>query len=140
MKKSILAAITITLALLAVHSAQASECRFPYDLSEDEGVIELRSKAIDEKSKLTSLQKHQVIETALAFDEQLDLRSNDDVETAIRMMQEYSEAGDISYIVFEFEGVVYTEVEMYPGGNPFGVIFKGAKAIAQRHDGDIICN
>jgi len=133
---SAIAAITISPVI-----ASADECRFPYDLSEDGGVKHLRSFPIKLDTQLTRLQKQQVVITAnrLMADSGYDDIVYDNARFAIEALHEASEAGDITYFVFKLEGEIYSSVQIYPGGNPYGVIFQGTQAVGERHDGDVVC-
>ena len=113
-------------------------CYFPYDLSEEAGVEDLRSFGIKSAEGLTSLQAFQVVTTANRRSDAY-IFATEDLGAAIRTLRADSEAGDLIYSVFRYRGVVYSKVEIFPGGNSFGVIFKGSTVIATQNDGDVTC-
>lgn len=129
------------IALLMTLAAQMSfaahnSCSFPYDLSEDDGVQSVRSFSINHKTKLTALQEAQLrIMDARNPDE----TSDGTLSGIIDSLKDASEAGDLVYEIFRFEDKVYSIIKIYPGGNPYGVIFQGTKVIAELHDGDVVC-
>jgi hypothetical protein len=140
MLKSLLVVALLFTAQVA--SASAPTCpAFPYDLSEEEGVKELRTLSIDQESKLTALQAEQLIQTAKWY--KSEYKGSDEqpmtAQEAIAYLADSSEGGDILITVFKFEAKVYTIVQAFPGGNPYGLVFKGRTALAERTDGDVTC-
>ena len=127
--------------LLSFSALATPVCDFPYDLSEDEGVRELSNVGIDSTTRLTRLQGKQIIESAKRVSQILEIPvpENVDVKWAIDVLSSDSESGDLSMIIFRFRGVVYTLVQYYPGGNPYGYVFKGIEVVARRTDGDLVC-
>lgn len=117
-------------------------CDFPYDLREEDGVRELSTKQITHSTRFSSLQKLQIIESAkrvLRYN-RLTLPRRMSLERAIDELTLDSEGGDAYLNVFRYKGIVYTEIVYYPGGNPYGYVFKGAKVVARRTDGDLLCD
>jgi hypothetical protein len=112
-------------------------CDFPYDLSEDEGVQEVSWTGIDASSRLSALQKKQIIITAKRYAERAPRTMT--LAMAIDLLSDNSEGGDLSYMVFRFKGKTYNLVQHYPGGNPYGLVFKGTEIVAERTDGDLNC-
>jgi hypothetical protein len=136
MKKLILGLVLIGLSQAAFAKSPTKKCPWPYDL---EGVKVVRSFAITEKSKLTELQKWQVLRTA---DRVMNIDEHDsytNIKQAIKDLRENSEGSEVNYSVLRFEGKTYAEIELYPGGNPYGAIFAGDTVVAERQDGDLIC-
>ncbi len=121
--------------LFSVATMAAPVCDFPYDLAEEEGVVELRSLSIEPSTTLTALQQKQVITTASKF-----AGRNLSLKAAIKSLKNNSEGGDLTLMIFSFKGVVYSIVEYYPGGNPVGLVFKGTEIVAERQDGDMVCD
>lgn len=117
-------------------------CDFPYDLAEEDGVRELTSMSITKTTRLTRLQKLQVTETARRslIEAEVQIPARFGITQAIESLSENSEGGDVYLTVFRFKGVVYTIVQYYPGGNPYGYVFKGATVVARRTDGDLLCD
>ena len=116
--------------------AQNMACELPYDL---EGVQELRSFAVTATSSLTPLQNAQVRATAERWAVQMDYDEYTSFEHSIQAMKGDSEGEELNYTVFRYNGAVFTQVILYPGGNAYGVIFQGKKLLAEQRDGDIIC-
>lgn len=112
-------------------------CDFPYDLSEDEGVTDLRTIVVTPATRLTSLQKAQVITTAKRYANSAPRTMT--LPMAIKELMRYSEAGDVFITIFKFKNTVYSIVEHYPGGTSLGLVFKGTKIVAERSDGDLNC-
>jgi hypothetical protein len=120
--------------------AFALQCpAFPYDLSEEKGVRELRSFRIDESTSLTALQAKQVLATAEWSAKYNGVPAPTTSAEAVKFLAEGSEGGDIYYLVFRFDSKLYVRVTSYPGGNPYGLVFSGETAIATVQDGDVDC-
>jgi len=134
MKSLILTAFTM---LFSLSVFAEPVCDFPYDLSEDEGVRDLRTVVVTDSSRLTSLQKTQIIITAKHYAARVPRTMT--IDMAIESLRGNSEAGDLYYRVFRFKNTLYTMVEYYPGGNSFGLVFKGTEIVAERTDGDLNC-
>lgn len=133
-------ALSLLVSVLANVAFAAPVCpAFPYDLNEEEGVRELRSFGIDEETELTALQATQVLQVAQWMAKNNDEAAPKTTAAAVKYLAEGSEGGDISYLVFKFENVIYVQVVSYPGGNSYGLVFKGSTAIAERTDGDVTC-
>lgn len=131
MKKLILTLFVV----MASAAADADEfgC-LPYDL---EGVQEISAKEITNESQLTSFQAYQVRETAKSYP-YVELRS-EKTQVAINALRDESEGRELNYTVFRYKGQLYTEVVLYPGGNAYGLVFKGNKLFAIQGDGDFAC-
>ncbi len=131
---------SLILALAALFSMNVFAepvCDFPYDLSEDEGVTDLRTIVVMPTTRLTSLQKTQIITTAKHYANTTPRTMT--LPIAIKELMRNSEAGDVYIKIFKFKNTVYSIVEHYPGGNAFGLVFKGTKIVAERTDGDLNC-
>ena len=117
-------------------------CDFPYDLSEESGVRELSTKQITPSTRFSSLQKLQIIESAkrILRDNRLPVPRGMRLQDAINELTLDSEGGDAYLNIFRFKGIVYTEIVYYPGGNPYGYVFKGSRVVARRTDGDLLCD
>ena len=135
MKSLILTAFTM---LFSLSVFAEPVCDFPYDLSEEEGVRDLRTVVVTENTQLTSLQKSQIIKTATHYTDRAV--RNMTIKMAIKSLMSNSEGGDLYYRVFKFKNVVYSIVEHYPGGNAFGLVFKATEIVAERTDGDLNCS
>lgn len=137
--KKLFILMTVLLSL-GVHAAPV--CDFPYDLSNDEGVSDLRSIAVTSSTRLTALQEKQVIATAVKFAKEAGelVPARPTLRWAIKNLAMNSEAGDVSISIFRFRGVVYSIVEIYPGGNAYGFVFKGLEIVSRRSDGDLVCD
>jgi uncharacterized Fe-S cluster-containing radical SAM superfamily enzyme len=129
--------IFVLVALFSMNVFADPVCDFPYDLSEEEGVRDLRTVVVTENTRLTSLQQTQIIITAKHYSERVPRTMT--IKTAIKSLMSNSEGGDLYYRVFKFKNVVYSIVEHYPGGNAFGLVFKGTEIVAERTDGDMNC-
>ncbi len=112
-------------------------CDFPYDLSNEEGVVDLRTVVVTPDTRLSSLQKSQIIITARHYANPAPRTMT--LAMAIESLMSNSEGGDLYYKVFKFKNKVYTMVEHYPGGNAFGLVFNGTEIVAERTDGDLNC-
>lgn len=134
MKSLILTAFTM---LFSLSVFAEPVCDFPYDLSEEEGVRDLRTVVVTENTRLTSLQKSQIIITARHYSNPAPRTMT--IAKAIESLMSNSEGGDLYYRVFKFKNVVYSIVEHYPGGNAYGLVFKGTEIVAERTDGDLNC-
>lgn len=132
--KALFLALTV---LFSMNVFAEPVCDFPYDLSEEEGVRDLRTVVVTENTRLTSLQKSQIIKTATHYTDRAV--RNMTIKMAIKSLMSNSEGGDLYYRVFKFKNTVYTMVEHYPGGNPYGLVFKGTEIVAERTDGDLNC-
>jgi hypothetical protein len=105
------------------------------DSADDFSLSNEKSSALTMKSQLTALQKKQVIVAADSMD---DLTAKE----ALSWLIESSEAGDVSYETGEFEGQLYDVVRYYPGGNPYGTVFKKGEVTPLAHiqDSDLVCH
>lgn len=119
-------------------SAQArtelgSQCGL-IDFADDFELSEDLSLDLTENSKLTPLQKKQVLAT-------VDSNEPISVKEALKWLVESSEGGDVYYSSGKFEGRAYQVVKYYPGGNPVGAIFKkgSTRPLAFISDSDILC-
>lgn len=121
--------------LFSLNVMASPVCDLPYDLAEEEGVVEISTTVITKAAGLSKLQKNQIIATAKRYTG----KNRVTITAAINDLMENSEGGDLYYKVFKFKNVRYTMVEYYPGGNPYGVVFKGLEAVAHRTDGDLNC-
>lgn len=128
----------LLLTFFSVSSFADTVCDFPYDLSEDEGVEEISSSGVDNSTKLSALQKNQIIITAKKLIES-KIPEKTNIKWAINELASNSEGGDITYIIFSYQGKIYNLVQSYPGGNPYGLVFEGKKPVAARTDGDVSC-
>lgn len=133
MKSLILALAT----LFSMNVFAEPVCDFPYDLSEEEGVVELQTTVVTETTRLSSLQKSQIIMTAKRYAERVPRTMT--IAMAIESLMSNSEGGDLYYKVFKFKNKKYNLVQYYPGGNPYGLVFKGTEIVAERTDGDLNC-
>ena len=134
MKSLVLTAFTM---LFSLSVFAEPVCDFPYDLAEEEGVVELKTTVVTETTRLSSLQKSQIIITAKRYAERAPRTMT--ISMAIKDLMENSEGGDLYYKVFKFKNKKYNLVQYYPGGNPYGLVFKGTEIVAERTDGDLNC-
>lgn len=133
------AASTTAVAAPKALAAKPACPEFPYDMTEEEGVKQLRHADIYETTRLTPLQGHQMLATAKWYSQMWNEPTLTDAASAVKFLKEGSEGADLYYKVFRYQGVVYTQVLFYPGGNPYGLIFKGRHALAAQTDGDVGC-
>jgi|GEM_PF-6243790 len=129
--------IFVLVALFSMNVFAEPVCDFPYDLSEEEGVNELRTFVVTKTTRLTSLQKSQIIITAKHYAQPVPRTMT--IAMAIESLMSNSEGGDVYFTLYKFKNTVYSVVEHYPGGNPYGLVFKGTKIVAERTDGDLNC-
>ena len=96
-------------------------------------------------SELPTLTKQQVIITAKDLTQgptglatEIDIKNAIDAVTVLR---ENSESGDVYIKYYDVKRLAVTEVLLYPGGNPVGIIFKtGSKRIhAENGDDTVTC-
>lgn len=132
--KSLILALT---ALFSMNVFAEPVCDFPYDLAEEEGVIELKTTVVDATTRLSKLQESQIIITAKRYAERAPRTMT--IQMALKELMDNSEGGDLYYKVFKFKNKKYNLVQYYPGGNPYGLVFKGTEIVAERTDGDLNC-
>lgn len=91
---------------------------------------------------LTQAEAAQVIATANIFATSWGETIAPTVEAAIAYLMDASESEDLYIFKPTINGVAYTFVEHFPGGNPYGVFFLGDTnvEIAQMHDSDVVCS
>lgn len=102
--------------------------------SADEFEVHGSSLKLSEKSKLSTRQGLQIKAT---LEDGANLTDNE----ALAALIESSEGGDVYYQTGKFESKSYEVVRYYPGGNPYGAIFKqgSTKPLAFIQDSDIVC-
>lgn len=152
--------MTLTAIAMIVTSAQAAERRLPKrqiqwgsqcGLTDEYGSDQwkeigkgynLSGRANeDETQNLPTVIKQQLIITA---NRGLDVEHTDPVRSskeAIAYLREASEGGDLYVSHFEYNGNEFTQVLLYAGGNPNGLIFaKGTThAVGIISDSDVQC-
>ncbi|MGZ3711618.1 MAG: hypothetical protein ACXVBE_07670 [Bdellovibrionota bacterium] len=103
--------------------------------------LNLGSTSKVDPSSLPTVMKQQLIITA---NRGVDTEHVDPVRSAkdaVAVLQESSEAGDLYVSHFEYNGNEFTQVLLYAGGNPNGLIFeKGTvHAVGIISDSDVEC-
>lgn len=111
-------------------------CGLTEDSSEDWKEVKERSldfsKMNDAKiAALPSVTKQQLVLAA----KEIDSKVTTAVE-AVALLKDSSESEDLYYNVFEYDGVTYNEVLIYPGGNASGLIFKDGSLSVHAFNGD----
>lgn len=141
MKK--LVTVIAVLALSQLAQARQTQCERLADAlqssNSEELVEEVRSFQVKSSQNLTSLQIKHVWDLAKYQEENMDYDGYEDIDQAIDVLRDDSEGGDLIYSVMRFEDEVFTAITFWPGGNPVGLVFKGAKIIASNGDGDYSC-
>jgi hypothetical protein len=100
------------------------------------------SVTVEAGAKFTKLQARQIIEAARIMAAPWDQEKPEpNLKASIDYLVEASEGGEVYLKEAVAENVKYTYLIFYPGGNPYGVIFKKGTLsdVAHIQDSDIVC-
>lgn len=131
--------VALAVLLTAGSTFASSTCPKMESLSEEDGVKTLRQIFVGAKTKLSSREAAKVLKAARIEAKRIEVTAPKNLNEAIALLADGSEGGDISLSILRHEGTIYTSVISYPGGNPYGIVFKGLRPVMQVSDSDLDC-